>query len=251
VFAAVTASRLAQGENVPVLFFFFRQIVATNHHPNYLTRDFISQLLSHSHTLQRRMRRLIDNGRASESVPTSEFWSHLLNCLDLLSKVYCIIDGLDEMDMAGKSFLDSLVELGKRRPSSIKVLMTSRPLPWIEAHLKKPSVMQLRLNPAMVDRDISTYVEHRLSRRSDLSDDIKVAFKRSMESKAKGSFLYARLMMDELIEHLRNMIPNMAYIQRSLSWLPQSLEEMYDGMLADHSLRSHVPQELHVAIYAV
>jgi ankyrin repeat protein len=248
VFAAVTASRLAQEENVPVLFFFFRQIIATNHDPNYLTRDFISQLLPYSQTLQRRMRRLIDNGRSSESVPTSEFWSHLLNSLDLLSKVYCVIDGLDEMDMAGESFLDSLIELGKRRPSSIKVLMTSRPLPWIEAHLKNPSVVQLRLNPDMVDRDISTYVEHRLSHRSDLSDDIKVAFRRSMESKAKGSFLYSRLMMDELMEHLRNMVPDIAYIQRPLSWLPQSLEEMYDGMLFDHSLRSHVSQELQVAI---
>lgn len=44
------------------------------------------------------------------------------------------------------------------------------------------------------------------------------------------------------------MIPDIQYIQRSLGWLPLTLEDMYNGMLLDHSLRSRVPQELQLTI---
>lgn len=57
VFAAILATKLATTEKVPVLFFFFRQIVATNHHPQSLCRDYIAQLLDHSPILQATMKR--------------------------------------------------------------------------------------------------------------------------------------------------------------------------------------------------
>jgi hypothetical protein len=42
VLAATIDAKLAVGENAPVLFYFFRQIVAINHHPKSLTKGFIA-----------------------------------------------------------------------------------------------------------------------------------------------------------------------------------------------------------------
>lgn len=50
-------------------------------------------------------------------------------------------------------------------------------------------------------------------------------------------------MMDELLSHFKHMIPDVKYIQRSLTWPPFTLEDMYNSMLLDHSLRSRVPQK--------
>src|SRR5690348_16573436 len=44
------------------------------------------------------------------------------------------------------------------------------------------------------------------------------------------------------------MVPDVKYLQRSLDWLPVTLEDMYNGMLLDHSLRSRVSQDLQLTI---
>lgn len=248
VFAAMIASKL-QKENIPVLFFFFRQIIATNHHPQSLARDFISQILDHSPFLQVQMKKHMDAHRTLDNISTHEFWQDLLRGLALLPKVYCVVDALDEMDIDQEPFLHDLVQLGKRKPSSIKLLMTSRPLPRIEATLRDPSVLQVRLEQIKVDKDIAIYVDHRLSQHPDLKEDLCLAIKDAIGEKAKGSFLYSRLMMDELlIGHFPHMIPDIQYLKRSLDWLPITLEDMYNGMLLDHSLRSGVPQDLQLLI---
>ena len=43
---------LRSKENVPVLFFFFRYIIAANRKPRDLIRDFLAQLLPYSSRLQ-------------------------------------------------------------------------------------------------------------------------------------------------------------------------------------------------------
>lgn len=249
VFAAMIASHLSEVEDVPVLFFFFRQIIATNHHPQSLARDFISQILNHSPTLQAKMRKYIDERRSLDSISSLELWQDLVSALSLLPKVYCIVDALDEMDIDQESFFKNLVDLGKNRPSSIKLLMTSRPLPRVEAILRDPSVLQIRLEESLVDKDIAVYVDHRLRNYPEYNEELKTAIRHSIGFKSKGSFLYSRLMMDELlVGHFPHMIPDIQYLQRSLEWLPVTLEDMYNGMLLDHSLRSGVSQELQLTI---
>ncbi|KAH8656232.1 ankyrin repeat-containing domain protein [Tricladium varicosporioides] len=248
VFAAMMAAKLARSEKVPVLFFFFRQIVDTNHDPHSLARDWISMTLPHSPPLQAKMKGYIDNRRTLDNVSTNEFWGDLIQSIALLPKVYCIVDALDEMDIDQEDFFQHLVLLGEQKPSSIKVLMTSRPLPRIGAYLKTPSVLQIKLEQLKVDKDISLYVDYRLDKLPELDSDLKLGIKGSIGEKARGSFLYARLMMDELLDHMKAMVPKIEFFQRSLDWLPLTLEDMYNGMLADHSLRSRVPQELQLTI---
>jgi ankyrin repeat protein len=248
VFAAMIAAHLAAKKKVPVLFFFFRQIVATNHHPKSLVVDFIAQLLDHSPRLQDRMKKLVDDRRTVDGLSMTELWAGLTEALLDVRKVYCVVDALDEMDIDQDSFFLELLKLGRLKPSSIKVLMTSRPLPRIEQVLKDPSVLQIRLEQRMVDRDIAVYVDHRLNQHPEFNDELRKAVKDEIGNKSQGSFLYARLMMDELTSHFDHMIPDIKFIQRSLDWLPITLEDMYNGMLLDHSLRSRVPQNLQVTI---
>ncbi|KAG4439135.1 hypothetical protein IFR05_005372 [Cadophora sp. M221] len=239
VLAAMLADKLAKTEKVPVLFFFFRQIIATNHDPQSMVRDWISMILKHSPPLQARMKKYMDERRSLETISANELWEHLVNALVTLRKVYCVVDALDEMDIDKQDFFINLVNLGLRNPSSIKLLLTSRPLPRIEAFFRTPSLK--------VDKDIAIYVDHRLEL-ANVQGELKTSVKRAIGGKAQGSFLYARLMMDELLDHLRQMIPDIKYIERSLSWLPLTLEDMYNEMLIDHSLRSRVPQDLQLTI---
>jgi hypothetical protein len=199
VFAAMVAEKLVKSEEVPVLFFFFRQIVATNHHPQSLVRDFISQILIHSTFLQARIKTYLDEGRSLDNVSAAELWRDLTQALGSLTKVYCIVDALDEMDIDQESFLGKLVELGKQKPATIKVMVTSRPLPCIEAVLRNPSVLQIRLEQQLVDMDIAIYLDHHLDGHHDLENSLRLAIKEAILEKAKGSFLYSRLMMDELL----------------------------------------------------
>ena len=248
VFAAMIASKLASTEKIPLLFFFFRQIVTTNHHPQSLCRDFIAQLLDHSPVLQARMKEHGDYRVGIDGVSTSALWAYLTEALKTIPKVYCVVDALDEMDIDQDSFFQDFLRLGKLRPSSIKLLMTSRPLPRIEQALKDSSVLQIRLGQQFVDKDITLYVDQRLNQRPDFDKELRRAVKDEIGGKSQGSFLYARLMMDELTSHFDQMIPDIKFIQRSLDWLPVTLEDMYNGMLLDHSLRSRVPQDLQVTI---
>jgi hypothetical protein len=99
-----------------------------------------------------------------------------------------------------------------------------------------------------VDKDIAVYVELRLSQRPDLNEEVRTATKQAIAEKAKGSFLYSRLVMDKVLGHFPHMIPDIQNLLRSLDWLPITLEDMYNGMLLDHSLRSRVSQELQLMI---
>ena len=102
------------------------------------------------------------------------------------------------MDFGNELFMQKLASLGQRYPSRIKILMTSRPLPYIEKALSHSEAIQLVLRSQLVDHDILTYLNTKL-RATDLPEESKAAIKRELGSKAQGLFLYARLMLDEIL----------------------------------------------------
>jgi hypothetical protein len=209
-----------------------------------LVRDWISQVLGYSPLLQSRLKELLKNNRSLESVAFDELWYNLVAALCTLPRVYCIADALDEMDTDNESFIQRLIQLGKRYPSSVKVLMTSRPLPRIEKVLNEPSVLQIPLRLPLIDHDIAIYTQSRLSA-TDLPVKTKTCIQRTICTKSEGLFLYARLMIDDLFNSDKLHIQR---IHNTLSKLPSGLSDMYTTMLLDHSKRSGVPQELQLLI---
>ena len=163
VLAASLAARLSDHDRVPVIHFFFRQIVAANRKPQGLLRDWLSQVLLRSPWLQSKLHAYLEQEREIDSVAFDELWQILVQTLSLLPRVYCVVDALDEMDADSDRFLPQLLQLGRHKPSSVKVLMTSRIIPRIEKVFKHSTVVHLSLFEQAINKDITYYVESRLN----------------------------------------------------------------------------------------
>lgn len=75
-----------------------------------------------------------------------------------------MVDAVDEMALGSEiqSFLHHLSDLADWRPSKIKILATSRPVPSAEFALRGERLLQTRLEGKLVDRDIDAYIRKRL-----------------------------------------------------------------------------------------
>jgi ankyrin repeat protein len=240
VMAASIIQRLHQ-EKVPVLYFFFRQIIDANHQPVAALRDWLCQILSFSPPLQVRLRdEYLEKERHIDSVAVSDLWKDLKFALSAFPKVYCVIDALDEMDQGNDNFLHSLAELGQWRPANVKVLITSRPVIAVESPLRRLHIPQVQLDERLVDMDIAAYVQYRL-RNSSVAHEYWNLVTEAVPGRANGLFLYAKLSMDAFVS------PG-ADPQAVLKTLPADLNVMYNDLLREHAKRSNVPDEFQLLI---
>lgn len=253
VFAASTITKLAENSQpelsrTPILYFFFRQIVERNHDPKYLVRDWASQLLPYSTTLQQDLS-ILSAEDVIDNVDVSSMWAIILTALKAVNKVYCVADALDEMDDQHASFIQKLKELGSLRPDTIKVLLTSRPIPKIEDLLRDTTTSVLRLETSHLYPDIEQFVKtHLLLLEPSLSLEKDKLVREAICGRSNGLFLYARLTMDSLIEGLRNKTINEHELPTSLAELPLNLKDLYTRMLAEHSIRSDTSQDQQLTI---
>ncbi|KAL8330549.1 hypothetical protein RB593_001525 [Gaeumannomyces tritici] len=241
VFAASTIRQLQNSHpGAPMLFFFFRQIVEKNHNAKYLVRDYASQLLPHSTVLFSALDALA-HSTGVDGVETSSLWDALVKAISHMDSIFCIADALDEMDDECFGFITRLTELGTIKPASVKVLLTSRPVPKIEEALRSPYILRLRLDPMMLYPDVARYVETRLSALSPrLSTKVEELTKNTICERAQGLFLHGRLTTDNLTEGLRDGRITEVTLPDSLEALPRSLRELYEGMLSENARRSGV-----------
>lgn len=227
-------------ENVPVLYFFFRQIIDANHKPIAALRDWLCQVLNYSPPLQVKLKGYIDKGRSIESLSPSDLWKDLKLALKSFPKAYCVTDALDEMDEGNDGFLHSLVELGQWRPSNVKVLITSRPVASVETSLRRSPIQQIRLEERLVDLDIAAYVQYKL-RGSSIPKENWGIIEEAIPGRANGLFLYAKFSMDAFLE------PGVD-VHEVLKTLPADLNAMYDELLREHLKRSNVSGEIQFLI---
>jgi hypothetical protein len=102
----------------------------------------------------------MEDCQSLHDISRDEFWHSLIYAMASIPKLYCV-DALDEIDISKLGFLDRMVELGKQKRSTVKVLMTSRPLTRIESKLRTPfileiSTLQIRLQQNKVLQSMST-----------------------------------------------------------------------------------------------
>ncbi|KAI0104763.1 ankyrin [Nemania sp. FL0031] len=244
VLTASTIRQLQEADpSVPVLFFFFRQIVEKNHSAKYLVRDFASQLLPYSQSLLLKL----DELRKSNRVEGNEhglIWDALTDSLHHMEKVYLVVDALDEMDDQDFTTIDRLAQLGNHDGSKAKLLFTSRPIPRIEETMRALDVPYIRLEPAMMYPDVAKYVTVSISTLDTLlSPETEDRVKQVICERARGLFLHARLMTDTLTEGLQTGRITEETLPDSLDRLPYNLIDMYEEMLKEHSRRSGVDTE--------
>lgn len=176
-------------------------------------------------------------------------WNAVLCAIDSMDKVYCIADALDEMGDDHFDFIDILRELGQRDQQKIKVLLTSRPVPKIEAVLRKQNVVEVRLQPSLIYPDIIRYVNARLgSLVPRLSPEKEQLVRDTICERAQGLFLHARIMTDNLTGSLKWDRITEATLPDSLERLPSTLKDVYEEMLIEHAARSGVDRDQQVRI---
>ncbi|KAJ5633076.1 hypothetical protein N7490_009415 [Penicillium lividum] len=206
-------------EDLPVVYFFFRQIIEANHKPIAALRDWLCQVLNYSPPLQVKLQKYLAQDRSLESLSSADMWSDLMIALQDLPKAYCVTDALDEIDLGHDDFLKSLVDLGQWRPKNVKVLMTSRLIARLETSLRSFGIPQIRLEERLVDLDIAAYVQYKL-RGSSIAQENWSAIQEAIPGRANGIFLYAKMSMDVFLEPGAN----------------------------EHARRSNVPSELQLLI---
>ncbi|KAJ8126777.1 hypothetical protein O1611_g6861 [Lasiodiplodia mahajangana] len=249
VLAASIIRQLQEADpSVPVLFFFFRQIVEKNHSAKYLIRDFASQLLPYSQSLVSKLDALHKSNRV-EGNEHGLLWDALTDTLHRMEKVYLVVDALDEMDDQDFSMVDRLAQLGNHDSSMAKLLFTSRPIPRIEGAMRALGVPYIRLEPTIVYPDVAKYVTVSMSTLdTTLSPEKEDRVKQVICERAQGLFLHARLMTDTLTEGLQTGRITEETLPDSLDRLPHNLIDMYEEMLKEHSRRSGVDTDTQARI---
>ncbi|KAK4222048.1 ankyrin-3 [Podospora fimiseda] len=158
VIAASIIQHLRTTEDFPVLFFFFRNIVAANFLPRALLQDWLAQLLPYSPKLQFTLRSCLDSSLAECS--DNDLFDIFLDGISSVPRIYCVVDALDEMSTNNGPLLDNLNILAQHRPDSLKLLITSRPKQYLQSALRDSSIVRISLQQKLVDLDIKAYLHH-------------------------------------------------------------------------------------------
>ncbi|VUC26766.1 unnamed protein product [Clonostachys rosea] len=238
VLAASIISQLQEEEpQTPILFFFFRQIVEKNHSAKYLVRDFACQLLPHSRFLVSKLHPLSQK-RGVDGTELGPLWDAMIQALEGMPRVYCVVDALDEMDDEDFGFIHRL------HSSAFKLLVTSRPVSRIEEVLRDPHVLHFKLETSLIDPDIEKFVGVSLvSLNPSLKPETEDLVKKTICKCAQGLFLHARLVTDNLTNGLKDGRITEEMLPECLERLPQNLKDVYEQMLEDHAQRSGVSTE--------
>ncbi|KAL5316387.1 hypothetical protein ACEPPN_015432 [Leptodophora sp. 'Broadleaf-Isolate-01'] len=244
VVAANLIKTFLEKESHPVLYFFFRHTIDSNSRPIFLVRDFLAQLLPHSTQLASQLKRLMVNFPDIEVAPIKDLWDALLASLTTLVRVFVVVDALDEVQIGQEAFIaDYLLKLNCIRSQTIKLVVTSRPLPSFEKPSETAHTAILRLSGKLVDVDILAYISHRLhtQQQRNLNQEEIASIKGSACGKKHGLFLQTRLMLDEV---LRSNEPIQSLLERSM----RSMSETYQSLLREHSIRAAVSEELQLHV---
>ncbi|KAF7552102.1 hypothetical protein G7Z17_g4555 [Cylindrodendrum hubeiense] len=246
VVAASMIQHLRTTEQVPVLFFFFRNIVASNFSPRALMQDWLAQLLPHSVKLQYALQPLLKTNLADLS--DNDLVDLFLDGVSSVPKVYCFADALDEMTLDNKPFLDRLNSLATYRPRSLKLFMTSRPKQYLQSALRDSSIVHISLQQKLIQLDITSYLKYRfdITPKSDDQRAIKQQVVDMVSKRSEGLFLYAKLTMDQIESALLSDEPiNIEALEASL---PVGLEQTYNRLLAKHRRENGISTEVQVLI---
>ncbi|KAF4439612.1 ankyrin [Fusarium acutatum] len=248
---SVLASRLIHhlsSEEFPVLYFFFRHTIQSNHRPESALRDWLAQALPFSPPLQLALKNLIFRPICLDFVDDLslvELWHLVRLALRDMPRAYCVVDALDEMDNnTQESFLQLIDQFGNMQPDRLKLIITSRPIATIEKMVRNLKPLDIRLDKKAINPDISTYLEHRLAT-SKLSPETRIAVKDIVFKKADGLFLYAKLTMDKIVG-LQNE-PE-AGILESIERMPVNLSIMYKNLLREQMGRIGLPEGLQMLV---
>ncbi|MDD5266652.1 MAG: hypothetical protein PHO08_05935 [Methylococcales bacterium] len=136
-----------------------------------------------------------------------------------------LVDALDEaFGYSGDKTLPELLSTLGNLPPQVRILMTTRNDPRVLAYFDEKPFDLIKNAPPNVD-DVQNYVFHRLSDSAGLTKTQVIEFSRRVATQAKGVFLYAAIVLDELLPRLPQ-IPDLETYP-----LPDGLSGLYHAFL--------------------
>ena len=178
ILASLIVEECMRIDSINVIYFYCNYQDAQRKSLLCLGSAMLAQLLRHDGTL---LSYLYENCLSSGSVflNSTQLCTELLEtCLETMSKVYVVVDGIDECDVSQRksilSFFTTLIEKSERNatPGKIRALFVSQDENDIRKLLRSASV--LRLTDSHNKSDIESYATHWVSRiknKFELNDD--------------------------------------------------------------------------------
>lgn len=248
--SVVTSSLIEQlSDNVtPVLYFFIRRTIDCNKSSDSLIRDWLSQLLSYSHSLTAQLTKEMTHHPSISTLTFDILWQIFISAISGMNRVYCIIDGLDELAPGNEGFYARINELAHTKPSAVKTLVATRQLAAAQQALTNDTYTKVKLSRQNTEGDIAMFVKARLHSFDflDLDEEARQQLCDTICRLCNGHFLYARLAIDELSGKSYEL--GREYLKSSLSDLPKGIENMYASILNEQRLRTGTSLEQQLII---
>lgn len=223
--------------NVAVAFVYFKYDERRTQSKERIIEGLIKQLLSQAAGIPQS----IDEASKKRDSPGFQppYQDMLQAAVEKFEKVYLVIDALDEAEYSTGRDLISEIRLLPR--SKVSLLVTSRPIPEVQAQFDGDKRMEIRAS----DEDITSYAKSRLAELPNSvnsSRDLQEKVVQAIVQSTQGMFLLAKLNMDSLKDKRRR-----SALIKALEDLPSghnAYGDAYDNAMRRISNQSEDDQEL-------
>ena len=220
-----------RNSDVPCQYFFFKFDEPSKRSLSSFIRSIAYQVAKDVPEFQRCLMDLVMGNTRLEKADSLLIWkklfeSTLLN-LNLTTPLYWIIDALDESE-SPKALLELLHSIGHSR-APIRVLIFSRKTePLFLAFRRLPSSLSVQLldkdGTDFNTLDIHSLIDEEIQHMRG-SDELRQRIAQSVKSRAQGSFLWARLVLEEIVNcHSEDSIKD------ALRDIPNDMNDLYRRM---------------------
>lgn len=218
----------AQRSELDTIFYFFRFGDQVKNDPNTLLLSLAYQIACTLPEFRKRLLRLFEDGLNVQKSAPRLLWQTLfvsiLFKLSLTRPLLIVIDGLDECESSGL-FLRFLEDFHVFS-GSIRVLLLSRSTqPLSSGFAKLSKRLQVRHHPLEdMKEDLRMYVEEEITAMHG-DEEFKHAIATQLVRKADGNFLWANLVLTEVLQcHTQDAV------LEALEDVPEKLEPLYERM---------------------
>nr|GAT58832.1 NACHT and ankyrin domain protein [Mycena chlorophos] len=201
----------------------------------------IWQQLNLGHELQLARELYKKHSRDRTNITLDEILALLEDAAGHSSKVYIVLDALDEYSVEDKDqLIDMIIDIG----TNVHLLVTSRPGLSPPEHITSSA---LKIHPP--DQDIETYIltqinGHRRLRKFAQDQNLRNDIVQTITSKADGMFLFVKLQLKLLSSALTKQ-----NVHQALQGLPADVEVLYAQTL--EQIKTAEPQLQELALAAI
>ena len=152
-----------------------------------------------------------------------EFLIQPLNKINETEKCFFVIDALDESEQDGKNELADLIQKFSHLPHWIKIVVTSRPEPYLKRKLSKLKMIELDAHSQENIHDLKQYIKSKS--KDKFCEDLEIdSIAEVLIKKSEGNILYLK----EVIESISNGEISLD----DLDNLPKGMDGLYLSMFS-------------------